>query len=35
MGECISGDAPITNTIHKLDVHTTPEGAIDLEEEQF
>jgi hypothetical protein len=31
----MTGDSPVTNTITYLDVHTTEEGAIDLDEEDF
>ena len=31
----MTGDSPVTNTITMLDVHTTEEGAIDLDEQGF
>jgi hypothetical protein len=31
----MTGDSPLTNTVEELDVHTTEDGAIDLDEEGF
>jgi hypothetical protein len=31
----MTGDSPLTNTVDELDVHTTEDGAIDLDKEGF